>query len=242
MQMYQDLFRIFQAFHCFLCVWSERNSSKAAGDQPTGHRRHLRGTFCPAGDWRSKLWHVRSFIFLDLMFIKMIWPDLLLDIIPVYSLSFRYFCSFLENLESRNKCSANGQSPSSGSQSPIIPPSGASTGSSSPSTPQPPVSSQVLPQSPSMPVCSVPPSSAAGTMTTSPAIESLPSAQSPEHLQASASVTQKRSFISRWFGSPPASDAPASAPGDIPNFNVKCPILQVSLTVKWMHLTYPWRY
>uniref|UniRef100_H2SBK8 RAB, member RAS oncogene family-like 6b n=1 Tax=Takifugu rubripes TaxID=31033 RepID=H2SBK8_TAKRU len=119
---------------------------------------------------------------------------------------------FLENLESRNKGSANGQSPSSGSQSPIIPPSGASTGSSSPSTPQPPVSSQVLPQSPSMPVCSIPPSSAAVTLTTSPANESLPSAQSPEHLQASALVTQKRSFISRWFGSPPASDAPASAP------------------------------
>lgn len=167
--------------------------------------------------------------------------ELFLDIFPVYSLSFPDFCSFLENLESRNKGSANGQSPSSGSQSPIIPPSGASTGSSSPSTPQPPVSSQVLPQSPSMPVCSVPPSSAAVTTTTTPAVESLPSAQSPEHLQASASVTQKRSFISRWFGSPPASEAPASAPGDTPNFTVKCSVRSGLISCWMQHLSYPWR-
>uniref|UniRef100_H3CZ23 RAB, member RAS onco family like 6 n=1 Tax=Tetraodon nigroviridis TaxID=99883 RepID=H3CZ23_TETNG len=123
---------------------------------------------------------------------------------------------FLENLESRSKGSANGQSPSSGSQSPIIPPSGASTGSSSPSTPQPPASSQALPQSPSLPACSPPPSSAAVAPATSPAAEPQPSAQSPEHLQAApsggASVAQKRSFISRWFGSPAAAEAPAPAP------------------------------
>uniref|UniRef100_A0A8C7ZHT0 RAB, member RAS oncogene family-like 6b n=1 Tax=Oryzias sinensis TaxID=183150 RepID=A0A8C7ZHT0_9TELE len=93
---------------------------------------------------------------------------------------------FLENLESRSKGfgspgPANGQSPSSGSQSPIIPPSGASTGSSSPNTPQPPVPAQMIPQS------------------------MKPSAQSPECQQSAA---QKRGFMSRWFGSAPA-DAPA---------------------------------
>lgn len=128
------------------------------------------------------------------------------------------FCSFLENLESRSKGygspgPANGQSPSSGSQSPIIPPSGGSTGSSSPSTPQPPIPSQVLPQSPSVPASSpLPPSAAA-------AVESRPSAQSPEHLQSSDSTgtaaPQKRSFISRWFGSSPAAEVSASAPGKI---------------------------
>uniref|UniRef100_A0A3B3CUU7 RAB, member RAS oncogene family-like 6b n=1 Tax=Oryzias melastigma TaxID=30732 RepID=A0A3B3CUU7_ORYME len=85
---------------------------------------------------------------------------------------------FLENLESRSKGfgspgPANGQSPSSGSQSPVIPPSGASTGSSSPNTPQPPI-------------------------------------PSPEY-QQSAAAGQKRSFISRWFGSAPAETSASAA-------------------------------
>uniref|UniRef100_I3JW35 RAB, member RAS onco family like 6 n=1 Tax=Oreochromis niloticus TaxID=8128 RepID=I3JW35_ORENI len=113
---------------------------------------------------------------------------------------------FLENLESRSKGygspgPANGQSPSSGSQSPIVPPSGASTGSSSPSTPQPPIPSQPLPQSPSVPTTSPPPPT------------------SPEHLQspaAGASGPQKRSFISRWFGSSPAIETSASGPEEPP--------------------------
>uniref|UniRef100_A0A7N8XSD1 RAB, member RAS oncogene family-like 6b n=1 Tax=Mastacembelus armatus TaxID=205130 RepID=A0A7N8XSD1_9TELE len=97
---------------------------------------------------------------------------------------------FLENLESRSKGfgspgAANGQSPSSGSQSPIVPPSGTSTGSSSPSTPQPPIPSQ-----------------------------------SPEHLQSSGpagvSAPQKRSFISRWFGSSIAADSAVPTPEDPP--------------------------
>ncbi|KAK2837748.1 hypothetical protein Q5P01_014960 [Channa striata] len=126
---------------------------------------------------------------------------------------------FLENLESRSKGygspgPANGQSPSSGSQSPIVPPSGASTGSSSPSTPQPPIPSQVLPQSPSVSASSPPLPSAAVSGTASPIVESKPSAQSPEHLQSSA--PQKRSFISRWFGSSATGDAPVSAPEDAP--------------------------
>lgn len=132
---------------------------------------------------------------------------------------------FLENLESRSKGygspgPANGQSPSSGSQSPIVPPSGASTGSSSPSTPQPPVPSQVLTQSPSVSASSPPPPSAVVSGAASPAVESKPSAQSPEHLQASATsgalAPQKRGFISRWFGSSPAAEAPTSAPDDPP--------------------------
>ncbi|XP_026198710.1 rab-like protein 6 isoform X2 [Anabas testudineus] len=126
---------------------------------------------------------------------------------------------FLENLESRSKGygspgPANGQSPSSGSQSPIVPASGASTGSSSPSTPQPPIPSQVLPQSPSVSASSLPQPMAAVSGTASPTIESKLSAQSPEHLQSSA--PQKRSFISRWFGSAPAADALVSAPDDPP--------------------------
>ncbi|KAM4576480.1 rab-like protein 6 isoform 2-T2 [Odontesthes bonariensis] len=137
---------------------------------------------------------------------------------------------FLENLESRSKGfgspgPANGQSPSSGSQSPIVPPSGASTGSSSPSTPQPPMPFQVLPQSPSVsasappPPPPPPPVMAAGAAA-SPSAEMKPPAQSPEHQQPSAATggsgPQKRGFISRWFGSSPASDAAASAPEDPP--------------------------
>uniref|UniRef100_A0A3B4TTC5 RAB, member RAS onco family like 6 n=1 Tax=Seriola dumerili TaxID=41447 RepID=A0A3B4TTC5_SERDU len=129
---------------------------------------------------------------------------------------------FLENLESRSKSygspgPANGSS--SGSQSPIVPPSGASTGSSSPSTPQPPILSQMLPQSPSVSASSPPPPSAAVSGAASPTVESKPSAQSPEHQQSSAAsgvlAPQKRSFISRWFGSSPAADAPVSAPEDL---------------------------
>ncbi|CAI5651335.1 unnamed protein product [Oreochromis niloticus] len=128
---------------------------------------------------------------------------------------------FLENLESRSKGygspgPANGQSPSSGSQSPIVPPSGASTGSSSPSTPQPPIPSQPLPQSPSVPTTSPPPPTAAAGGAASPTAEVKSLAQSPEHLQspaAGASGPQKRSFISRWFGSSPAIETSASGPG-----------------------------
>ncbi|XP_028270145.1 rab-like protein 6 isoform X2 [Parambassis ranga] len=129
---------------------------------------------------------------------------------------------FLENLETRSKGygspgPANGQSPSSGSQSPIVPPSGTSTGSSSPSTPQPPVPSQALPQSPSVSTSSHPPPTTAVGVAVSPTAEIQPPAQSPEHLQSSAaSAPQKRSFMSRWFGSSPATEPLASAPEDPP--------------------------
>ncbi|XP_013880171.1 rab-like protein 6 isoform X2 [Austrofundulus limnaeus] len=132
---------------------------------------------------------------------------------------------FLENLESRSKGyaspgPANGQSPSSGSQSPIVPPSGASTGSSSPSTPQPPILPQALPQSPSVCSPSPPPPAAMVGGTASPTAELKAPAQTPEHQQPSASpggsAPQKRSFISRWFGSSSAAEAPAVAPDDPP--------------------------
>ncbi|XP_033946781.1 rab-like protein 6 isoform X1 [Pseudochaenichthys georgianus] len=123
---------------------------------------------------------------------------------------------FLENLESRSKGfgspgPANGQSPSSGSQSPIVPPSGASTGSSSPSTPQPPLPPQVLPQSPAVSASLPPPPSPA-----SPAVESKPPALAPDDLQApaapGASGPQKRGFMSRWFGSTAAEAAATDEP------------------------------
>ncbi|TNN29527.1 Rab-like protein 6 [Liparis tanakae] len=127
---------------------------------------------------------------------------------------------FLENLESRSKGfgspgPANGQSPDSGSQSPVVPPSGASTGSSSPSTPQPPVPFQALPQSPSVSAPSPlppPPPVAVGAAGPPP-----PAVESPEHLQApGSSAPQKRGFISRWFGPSAAAEAPPSAPDDAP--------------------------
>ncbi|MEQ2185722.1 hypothetical protein GOODEAATRI_021166, partial [Goodea atripinnis] len=139
---------------------------------------------------------------------------------------WKLFCelySFLDNLESRSKGyaspgPANGQSPSSGSQSPIVPPSGASTGSSSPSTPQPSVPSQMLPQSPSVSASSPAAPTAVVSGATSPTAEMKPLPQSPEHQQSSAapggSGPQKRSFMSRWFGSYPATEAPTSAPGE----------------------------
>ncbi|XP_043966608.1 rab-like protein 6 isoform X1 [Gambusia affinis] len=132
---------------------------------------------------------------------------------------------FLENLESRSKGyaspgPANGQSPSSGSQSPIVPPSGASTGSSSPSTPQPPLPSQMLPQSPSVSASSPAPPTAVASGVTSPMAEAKLPLQSPEHQQSSAapgvSGPQKRGFISRWFGSSPAAEASAAAPEEPP--------------------------
>ncbi|XP_031685614.1 rab-like protein 6 isoform X1 [Oncorhynchus kisutch] len=139
---------------------------------------------------------------------------------------------FLENTETRNKgygspCPANGQSPCSGSQSPIVPPSGASTGSSSPGTPQqPPIAAQVpnlqsLSPSPSPP----PPALPAGMVspTTEPQSPTLTQARSPDHLgpspspPAQAPPPQKRGLISRLFGSAPAPEVPAVMPEPEPS-------------------------
>uniref|UniRef100_A0A8D2J450 Rab-like protein 6 n=1 Tax=Varanus komodoensis TaxID=61221 RepID=A0A8D2J450_VARKO len=101
---------------------------------------------------------------------------------------------FLEMMEARSRgpatspLAANGQSPSSGSQSPVVPP-GNTSGSSSPGTPQPP---PPLPQQ--SPPAPLPEPSAA----VSPA--------------AAAPPTQKRSIISRLFGTSPAPEAPPPLP------------------------------
>lgn len=113
---------------------------------------------------------------------------------------------FLELMDNKNRnfnspMAGNEQSPSSGSQSPVVPPSSASTTNSSPGTPQPSVQA---PPTPSM--SPLPPS-------VSPTAEpSVPvSAPSPVSTQA-APMVQKRSFMSRLFGSSFVPDTPATQP------------------------------
>uniref|UniRef100_G1M3M9 RAB, member RAS onco family like 6 n=1 Tax=Ailuropoda melanoleuca TaxID=9646 RepID=G1M3M9_AILME len=101
---------------------------------------------------------------------------------------------FLEMMEARSRghaspLAANGQSPSSGSQSPVVPPSAVSTGSSSPSTPQP--APQLPLHTPSACPCPPPPTAA----------PLPPAAPAP-----------RRSIISRLFGSSPAAEAAPSPP------------------------------
>ncbi|XP_013809948.2 rab-like protein 6 isoform X1 [Apteryx mantelli] len=135
---------------------------------------------------------------------------------------------FLEMMEARSRghtspLTTNGQSPSSGSQSPIVPPSSTSTGSSSPGTPQPPqplsTSSTVSPEPPSS-FSPVPAPDAQQPHASPPAAASpaLPAAIPP----------QKRSIISRLFGtspasepSPPQPDAAAAAPPPHPEASAK---------------------
>lgn len=104
--------------------------------------------------------------------------------------------SFLEMMEARSRghaspLAANGQSPSSGSQSPVVPPSAVSTGSSSPSTPQP--APQLPLHTPSACPCPPPPTEA----------PLPPAAPAP-----------RRSIISRLFGTSPAAEAAPSPPGE----------------------------
>ncbi|XP_078282528.1 rab-like protein 6 isoform X2 [Rhinoraja longicauda] len=113
---------------------------------------------------------------------------------------------FLELMDNKNRnfnspLAGNEQSPSSGSQSPVVPPSSASTTNSSPGTPQPSVQA---PPTPSM--SPLPPS-------VSPTAEpSVPvSAPTLASTQA-APVVQKRSLMSRLFGSSFTSDTPATKP------------------------------
>uniref|UniRef100_A0A8D0KZT0 Rab-like protein 6 n=1 Tax=Strix occidentalis caurina TaxID=311401 RepID=A0A8D0KZT0_STROC len=113
---------------------------------------------------------------------------------------------FLEMMEARSRghtspLTTNGQSPSSGSQSPIVPPSSTSTGSSSPGTPQPPqplsTSSTISPEPPPS-FSPVPAPEAQQPHAPPPAIASpAPPAAVPP---------PKRSIISRLFGTSPASD------------------------------------
>ncbi|XP_065106384.1 rab-like protein 6 isoform X1 [Paramisgurnus dabryanus] len=115
---------------------------------------------------------------------------------------------FLEMNDSRSKGynspgPSNGQSPSSGSQSPIVPQSGCSTSSSSPCSPQQPqIPSQTAKSSSPSPSPPPPPLSS----TQAPACSPSPSPAHPSPAvsapaQASAPQPQKRSLISRLFGS-----------------------------------------
>ncbi|XP_053138417.1 rab-like protein 6 isoform X2 [Hemicordylus capensis] len=111
---------------------------------------------------------------------------------------------FLEMMETRGRGHAsplatNGQSPSSGSQSPVVPLGNASE-SSSPSTPLP------LPQQ-SLPNPAAPPESIAPPL---PAL--LPESQPPTTAAAAPAPPQKRSIISRLFGSSPAPETPPPPP------------------------------
>uniref|UniRef100_A0A8C5X5I6 RAB, member RAS oncogene family like 6 n=1 Tax=Malurus cyaneus samueli TaxID=2593467 RepID=A0A8C5X5I6_9PASS len=100
---------------------------------------------------------------------------------------------FLEMMEARSQghtspLATNGQSPSSGSQSPIVPPSSTSTGSSSPGTPQPPLPLAPQPLAPA----AAPPA---------------PPAAAPP---------PKRGIIARLFGSSPAPEPAPPQPGRSP--------------------------
>ncbi|XP_038230450.1 rab-like protein 6 isoform X4 [Dermochelys coriacea] len=133
---------------------------------------------------------------------------------------------FLEMMEARSRGHAspmatNGQSPSSGSQSPIVPPSCTSTDSSSPGTPQPPPPPQQLPANAT--TSPEPPSS----LSPVPPLEAqLPHTSSPATASPAMPVAvplQKRSIISRLFGtspapetSPPQPDAATIPPSEVP--------------------------
>ncbi|XP_012663759.1 rab-like protein 6 isoform X2 [Otolemur garnettii] len=112
---------------------------------------------------------------------------------------------FLEMMEARSRghaspLAANGQSPSSGSQSPVVPLSAMSTGSSSPSTPQP------APQLPPYVLSACPPP---------------PTPVAP--LEASAQPP-RRSIISRLFGASPATPTAPSPPEPEPAPMAETPV------------------
>ncbi|XP_066569235.1 rab-like protein 6 [Amia ocellicauda] len=137
---------------------------------------------------------------------------------------------FLEMMEARSRgygspVPTNGQSPSSGSQSPIVPPSGASTGSSSPGTPQPPPPSQILhspapsPSPPPQPLTAAVAQPAPETNPPPPLFAQEPPAPSPSPTPPTpvatptmAPLPQKRSIMSRLFGSSSTPEVPASKP------------------------------
>ncbi|KAM6316338.1 rab-like protein 6 isoform 1-T1 [Podargus strigoides] len=113
---------------------------------------------------------------------------------------------FLEMMEARSRghtspLTTNGQSPSSGSQSPVVPPSSTSTGSSSPGTPQPPqplsTGSTISPERP--------PSFSPVPAPEAQQPQAPPPATAPPAPPAAA-PPPKRSIISRLFGTSPASD------------------------------------
>uniref|UniRef100_A0A8D0DIE4 Rab-like protein 6 n=1 Tax=Salvator merianae TaxID=96440 RepID=A0A8D0DIE4_SALMN len=118
---------------------------------------------------------------------------------------------FLEMMEARSRGHAfppatNGQSPSSGSQSPVVP-LGNASGSCSPSTPQPPLpSSQASPANPA--------ASPESAVPQSPGLQSEPQPPPPAVAPPlpAAAPPPKRSIISRLFGTSPAPEAPPPPP------------------------------
>lgn len=123
---------------------------------------------------------------------------------------------FLEVMETRkaygSPAPSNGQSPSSGSQSPVVLPGAASPNNSSPSTPQAPPTGQT--QSAPPPPASIPhpavQTSAVHlpqTQTSSQTQEPPAAAPMPTAAPAAAPV-QKRGFMSRLFGSSAAETSP----------------------------------
>ncbi|XP_072792915.1 rab-like protein 6 isoform X2 [Taeniopygia guttata] len=122
---------------------------------------------------------------------------------------------FLEMMEARSQghtspLATNGQSPSSGSQSPIVPPSSASTGSSSPSTPQPP-----LPLTTSATISPDPASSFSPVPV--PEAPQPPAPASAPTGPPAAAPPPKRGIIARLFGTSLAAEPtpPQPAPAKV---------------------------
>lgn len=111
----------------------------------------------------------------------------------------------------------NGQSPSSGSQSPVVPPGTTTSGSSSPSTPQPPLLAPQ--QSPANPAASPDPSPVPHL----PVL--LAEAQLPPPAAPGAAPPQKRSIISRLFGMSAAPEASPPPPGKCSEIGRSSPLL-----------------
>uniref|UniRef100_A0A8C6XHX4 RAB, member RAS onco family like 6 n=1 Tax=Naja naja TaxID=35670 RepID=A0A8C6XHX4_NAJNA len=109
---------------------------------------------------------------------------------------------FLEMMEARgwghaSPLATNGQSLSSGSQSPVVPPGNAS-GGSSPGTPQQSLANPTLTMEPTEP----------------PAPGLQPEAQPPTAIPAPA-APQKRGIIARLFGTSPAPETGPPSPGEV---------------------------
>uniref|UniRef100_A0A672KCS0 RAB, member RAS oncogene family-like 6a n=1 Tax=Sinocyclocheilus grahami TaxID=75366 RepID=A0A672KCS0_SINGR len=122
---------------------------------------------------------------------------------------------FLEMMESRkaygSPAPSNGQSPSSGSQSPVVLPGAASPSNSSPSTPQAPVLLQTQSAPPPPPSIPHPPAQITAAhvpQTPSQTLEPWPAAPVPAPAQPTPPPAQKRGFISRLFGSSAAETSP----------------------------------
>ena len=138
----------------------------------------------------------------------------LFSVFLLYSTICYSRCRFMDMMETRGKGfnspgPSNGQSPSSGSQSPVVPAGAASPSIPSPSTPQAPFPPQTqplpvphpaAPHAPPRPVAQpAPHAQTAPPPPARPAEPPPPVAQSPPNAAAGA-LPQKRGFMSRLFG------------------------------------------